>query len=163
IARDVTATKEGASALRESEARKAAVLNVALDAIVTIDAQGRVLEFNPAAEEMFGYSGTEAAGQPIAELIIPPELRDRHYRCLEAWHRCEVNVPRFEAITRQHTFARGVGLPGRVWTSGKPVWIPDVAKDANFPRAPVAAQEGLHGAFGCPIMLGREVLGVMEF
>ena len=58
---------------------------------------------------------------------------------------------------------RGVGLPGRVWTSGQPAWIPDVVRDPNFPRAPIAAREGLHGAFGFPILLRGEVLSVMEF
>ena len=45
----------------------------------------------------------------------------------------------------------------------KPAWIPDVTRDANFPRAAVANKERLHGAFACPIVLDREVLGVIEF
>ena len=56
-----------------------------------------------------------------------------------------------------------MGLPGRVWADAKPVWIPDVVHDPNFPRAPIAAREGLHAAFGFPILLRGEVLGVMEF
>ena len=60
------------------------------------------------------------------------------------------------------TFAPGIGLPGRVWASGQPAWIPDVIKDTNFPRAPVAARAGLHGAFGFPIVVGSDILGVME-
>src|SRR5207253_8003280 len=44
-----------------------------------------------------------------------------------------------------------------------PLWLPDVQKDANFPRAPVALKEGLHGAVGFPILSGEEVLGVVEF
>ena len=50
-----------------------------------------------------------------------------------------------------------------MWAAGEPVWIPDVVHDPNFPRAPVAAREGLHAAFGFPILLRGEVLGVMEF
>ena len=61
------------------------------------------------------------------------------------------------------TFAPGVGLPGRVWASRQPAWIPDVTRDANFPRAPVAERAGLHAAFGLPILQGTNVLGVMEF
>jgi PAS domain S-box-containing protein len=73
------------------------------------------------------------------------------------------HVPEFEAATRGRSFKRGIGLPGRVWESGEPVWIPDVVEDENFPRAPIAARDGLHGAFALPI-LGRErVVGVMEF
>ena len=44
-----------------------------------------------------------------------------------------------------------------------PAWIRDVTKDANFPRAPVAAQVGLHGAFGFPVRIGNDIVGVMEF
>ncbi len=84
-------------------------------------------------------------------------------RCVEIWHSPLVEVAEFEAITRQIRFPPGVGLPGRVWVSGEPAWIPDVVKDANFPRAPFAAENGLHGAFGFPIRLGSQILGVFEF
>ena len=60
-------------------------------------------------------------------------------------------------------FAPGVGLPGRVWASGPPAWIPDVLEDANFPRAAMAARVGLRAAFGFPLVIGGDVLGVMEF
>jgi len=84
-------------------------------------------------------------------------------RCLEVWHKATVAIPAFEAASRRRTFSPGVGLPGRVWSGGRPAWIPDVTQDDNFHRAPVAAQEGLHGAFACPILLGKEPLGVIEF
>jgi signal transduction histidine kinase/CheY-like chemotaxis protein len=84
-------------------------------------------------------------------------------RCVEVWHEPSVAVPEFTALCRQSTFTSGVGLPGRVWSSGTPAWIEDVVRDTNFPRAPVAAREGLHGAFGFPIVLGTTSLGVMEF
>ena len=84
-------------------------------------------------------------------------------RCVETWHPPEVRFPNFEAASRQHSFPPGIGLPGRVWAGGKPAWIPDVTQDSNFPRAPVADKEGLHAAFALPILLGPEVLGVMEF
>ncbi|MCI0699633.1 MAG: ATP-binding protein [Planctomycetia bacterium] len=69
----------------------------------------------------------------------------------------------FEALTRQSVFPKGVGLPGRVWATGKPAWIPDVTKDTNFPRGPIAQAVGLHAAFGFPIRVGEEVLGIIEF
>lgn len=74
-----------------------------------------------------------------------------------------VNLSEFAAFSGQTTFVLGVGLPGRVWASGKPAWISDVVQDPNFPRAPIAAKLGLHGAFGFPIQSGTELLGVMEF
>ena len=84
-------------------------------------------------------------------------------RCVEVWHKESIEVAEFEATSHATTFIPGIGLPGRVWFSREPLYIPDVVRDANFPRAPIAAREVLHAAFGFPILLGGEVLGVMEF
>jgi PAS domain S-box-containing protein len=84
-------------------------------------------------------------------------------RCVELWHKASIAVPEFERVSREFTFGPGLGLPGRVWSSLEPEYIPDVAPDENFPRAPIAEQEGLRAAFAFPILLGREVLGVIEF
>jgi PAS domain S-box-containing protein len=70
--------KESEKALRESETRKRAILESALDCMITIDHEGRILEFNPAAERTFGYSRGELLGQNMADRIIPPHLRGRH-------------------------------------------------------------------------------------
>jgi PAS domain S-box-containing protein len=67
----------------------------------------------------------------------------------------------FEATSRESRFTRGVGLPGKVWADKKPIWVDDFASD-SFPRSSVAARGNLHSAFGFPIMLGDEVLGVIE-
>jgi PAS domain S-box-containing protein len=274
--RDVTGQRQAEKEVRDSAARKAAVLETALDCIITMDHEGKVVEFNPAAEKTFGYGRAEVAGRELGELIIPPYLRE-HYRtgfarylatgegpvlnrrlelpalradgtefpvelavariptdgpplftaylrdiseraraearrsarlavtqvlaqaatvreaavgvlravceslgwdagffwtldgaagvlrCLEGWHRPEVTVTEFEATSRQGAFEKGKGLPGHIWAAGKPVWVLDVLHDANFPRAAAAAREGLHGAFGCPLVLGTETLGVIEF
>ncbi len=91
---------------------------------------------------------------------------DRHagvLRCAELWRTPSLEAPQFEAVTRRSTFSPGSGLPGRVWASGAPAHIPDIARDPNFPRVDIAAREGLHGAFAFPILLGRDVLGVIEF
>ncbi len=276
VFRDVTEQRRGERELRESEARKAAILATALDCIITCDQHGLVVEFNPAAERTFGYSRAEVIGRDMADLVIPPCFRAAHQRgmahylatgegpvlnrriemlaqradgtefpvelaitpiptdgpplftaylrditdrrrqerhrnarlavtqvlaqaasiqdaatrilqavceslgwdvgffwtlrpnadalnCLESWHRPEVPTTEFEATSRRRTFGRGEGLPGHVWATGKPDWILDVVHDANFPRAAPAAREGLHGAFGCPIVVGAETLGVIEF
>ncbi|HET7876106.1 MAG TPA: PAS domain S-box protein [Methylomirabilota bacterium] len=78
IARNVTARKRREAELRESLARHRAVLDTALDAIVTIDHAGRIVEFNPAAEKIFGYTRDEAVGGEMAERLIPPALRADH-------------------------------------------------------------------------------------
>jgi PAS domain S-box-containing protein len=81
---------------------------------------------------------------------------------VEVWHRRSVEAPQFEAVTKDGRFASREGLPGRVWSTGKAAWIPDVTMDSNFKRAPVAIEEGLHGAFGFPIKLGDKTLGIIE-
>jgi PAS domain S-box-containing protein len=70
------------AAVRHSEARMRAMLAAALDCVIIIDAQGRVLEFNAAAERTFGYTSGEVAGREMADLIVPPSLRERHRRGL---------------------------------------------------------------------------------
>jgi two-component system cell cycle sensor histidine kinase/response regulator CckA len=65
-------------ALQTSETRYRAIFEVALDAIITIDADGIVVEFNPAAERMFGYTQAQAEGDSLADLIVPPALREAH-------------------------------------------------------------------------------------
>ncbi|HEX6985602.1 MAG TPA: PAS domain S-box protein [Planctomycetaceae bacterium] len=274
--RDVTRERRAAEALRGSEARKAAVLETALDAIVTIDAESRVVEFNPAAERMFGYRREEAVGRRIGDLIVPPSLRaaheqgfarnvagaeprligrrieitamradgtefpvelaliriptdgppafTAHVRDISDRKRAEalrnvrfgvtkalaeaadadaaveevlrvvceslgweigafwevdaaagvlrpsgfrsespVRLGRFEEMTRTMTFARGAGLPGRVWEAGRPVWLADVTDDRNFPRVAAAVAEGLHGAFAFPAAVDSRTVGVLEF
>jgi signal transduction histidine kinase/DNA-binding response OmpR family regulator/HPt (histidine-containing phosphotransfer) domain-containing protein len=66
-------------------------------------------------------------------------------------------------VNRRVTFPHGVGLPGRVWSTGRAAWIADVVLDPNFPRAAAAAKDGLHGSFGFPIIGPGGFLGVMEF
>jgi PAS domain S-box-containing protein len=246
IFRDIAEQRRATRALQESEARKAAILNTALDGLITIDHRGMVIEFNPAAEQVFGYSRDEALGREMAELIIPPKFRDQHrqgiahflrtgegpllnrrvevtavradgtvfpvevsitptstgdfptftghirdlterrrieqrlatqyivsralaetntlnesasrilqaigehlswevgalwfvdlpgkcLRCAEVYHLPNVQVPQFEAVCRERTFERGVGLPGRVWESGKAAWIPRCRSRRQFP------------------------------
>lgn len=79
---DITERKRGEDALRASEARKDAILRSALDAIVMIDHESKLVEFNPAAERIFGYARERVLGESLAELIIPVRFRERHYRGL---------------------------------------------------------------------------------
>jgi len=67
-------------ALRSSEARFRAVVDGALDAVVTIDESGCLVEFNPAAERIFGYTRQQVIGRPLSEVIIPPSMRNAHAR-----------------------------------------------------------------------------------
>ncbi len=272
--RDVTERRRHEREVWQSEARKSAVLNTALDCIITIDHEGNVLEFNQAAEKTFGYSREQIVGQELSAFIIPPSLRDQHragmahflatgdgpvlgkrlelpalradgtefpvelaitripmegpplftaylrditeqklaeqYRnlrlavthalseasgvddgargvlravcenvgwelgffwrvsdqgdrleCLASWHK--QYLVEFEDDTFNRSFKLGEGLPGRVWESKHPAWILDVLHDANFSRVAVAAKYGLHSAFAYPIVVGEQMLGVIEF
>jgi PAS domain S-box-containing protein len=72
--------RQAAAALAHAEERKSAILAAALDAIITIDREGRLVEMNPAAERMFGYAREQVLGQDIAEYFIPPASRAAHRR-----------------------------------------------------------------------------------
>ena len=84
-------------------------------------------------------------------------------RCAGTWAAIPERAPSFLQDTREFAPAPGLGLPGRVWAEDRSVWIDDVTKDENFPRAPSAARDDLHSAVAFPIRLGNEVLGVLEF
>ena len=84
-------------------------------------------------------------------------------RCQEIWVAPGRSLQELVDASRRFAFPRGIGLPGRVWSTGRAAWIVDVVRDPNFPRAPAAAQGGVHGAFGFPIIGPSGFLGVMEF
>jgi signal transduction histidine kinase len=84
-------------------------------------------------------------------------------RFVDLWHAPEIEAFEFVEDSRERTFRLGEGLIGRVWASGKPIWIPDVVADPGFRRAPMAARVGLHGAFAFPMRKGERIYGVIEF
>jgi PAS domain S-box-containing protein len=84
------ARRQAEADVRERESRLRAMLQAALDAVVTMDHRGRVVGWNHAAETIFGYRADEAIGQDMGDLIVPPSLRDSHraglQRFLETEH-----------------------------------------------------------------------------
>ncbi len=276
VFRDVTAQRQSERALRTSEARKSAMLETALDCIITMDSEGRIVEFNPAAERTFGFQRDQVVGLVLGDVIIPPAFRERHreglarylatgegrvlgrrielaalradgsefpvemaitrismegqplftaylrdiseqkraeqhrtlrlavtqvlseaasveqgatgvlrsvcehlgwdlgffwalgehrdcLHCRAGWHRPQFALRDFETASCSRTFARGEGLPGRVWASNQPAWVLDLVHDSNFPRLAFAAQYGLHSAVAFPLLVGEQTLGVIEF
>lgn len=145
--RDVTARELAKRRL----AAEHAVTRILAESAEIIDATPRIMQ---AICESLGWD---------VGAVWTVDLQAHVLRCVDVWHAPRVMAPEFERATRERTFAMGVGLPGRVWRSRRPTWVPDVSQDANFPRAPIAAQEGLRGAYGVPIYNGVEFLGVMEF
>ena len=75
---DITEGKRAEEETYRSEARKSAILEAAMDCVITMDHEGKVVEFNPAAERTFGYRREDALGKPLGELIVPPSLRKAH-------------------------------------------------------------------------------------
>jgi PAS domain S-box-containing protein len=84
-------------------------------------------------------------------------------RCVSVWRELATPDKGFVDFCRHFSFKKGEGIPGRIWATGEPTWIPDVLADENLPRNAAAQKEGLRGAFGFPIVNGREVLGIVEF
>jgi PAS domain S-box-containing protein len=121
--------RRDAEALRAKEARHRAMLDAALDCVVTMDHEGRVVDFNPAAERCFGYRAGEVAGREMAELIVPPELRERHRRGLARYlaseqpvlldRRVEITGMRADGTTFPVELAiTRIGVPGPATFTG---------------------------------------------
>jgi PAS domain S-box-containing protein len=102
----------------------------------------------------------ESAGWDFGDMW---RLEANVLRCVDIWHAPDFHAHELIEATQKTTFEAGAGLPGRVWSSRKAFWIPDVGMDRHSPRSVLAAQGGLHGAFAFPIMQGTELIGVMEF
>lgn len=83
-------------------------------------------------------------------------------RCVAAWSAADHPAPAFSAITQATTFTPGVGLPGRVWETGKPAWISDVANEPNFPRQRAATSDGVHAGCAFPIFVDGDVHAAIE-
>ena len=82
---DITELKETKQALEESEARAQAILNTTVDGIITIDADGIIESFNPAAEDIFGYDADEVVGKNV-NVLMPPPHREQHDDYLRNYH-----------------------------------------------------------------------------
>lgn len=99
----------------------------------------------------------------LAGVLWVPNSDGRFLRCAHWWKSPGTALARFGSRSRRYRFTPGVGLPGRVWQSGRPAWISNVRTDSNFPRFRGEARDGLHGAFAFPIHVNGEVVAVMEF
>lgn len=264
------------TALLQSQERNRAIVDTALDGVITIDAAGVVTEWNAQCTAIFGWTREEALGKLLSDTIIPERDREAHaqgirdylktgvgpilnrrieiaarhkdghefpvelavsparigeayifsafvrditerrraerslalqyavtrvlsealtleeavpkimqavgesldwelgvfwrldkyagvLRCLDHWRASTLAADEFIAEMKHQTFTLGVGLPGRIWERGRPVWIRDVTFDPAFVQVAMATKANLHGAFGFPIRIGGEVEGVIEF
>ena len=72
-----------------SESLKQGILDSSLDAVITIDVRGVIEEFNPAAENIFGYAKSDVIGRKISEIIIPEQLRQYHEDGMESFRKTD--------------------------------------------------------------------------
>jgi len=98
---DITNRKVTEEALRESQARLAGVIGSAMDAIVSIDRNQRIVLFNNAAEKMFGCEEREVLGQPL-DRFIPEQFRETHSEHVRAFG--DSNITK-----------RSMGSPGSIY------------------------------------------------
>ncbi|MEK7298067.1 MAG: GAF domain-containing protein, partial [Planctomycetota bacterium] len=104
----------------------------------------------------------DITGWMLGEAWIPrPD--GAYLECSPAWNSRIEGAEEFRTLSEAFTFPPGVGLPGRAWLSKKPVWIQDVTLDTGFPRAPIARKCGLKTGIAIPVLLGNEVVAVMDF
>ena len=90
------------------------------------------------------------------------EPEDNVLRFIDLWHAPGTEAAEFIGDSKDRVFKRGEGLVGRVWETGKSIWISDVCADPAFRRADIAARAGLHGAFAFPVSKGERLYGVIE-
>lgn len=142
-----------------AEARRAEQRLTARDLVTRVLADSTSLEraapsiLRAICETLGWQTGSLWTVEPLLNLL----------RCVETWHAPGAAFTEFEAATRARTFSPGEGMPGRVWSTGQPAWIPDVTKDTNFPRGALAAREGLRASLGFPIAVGMTIVAVIEF
>lgn len=99
----------------------------------------------------------------IGEVWMPSADR-KYLELISTYYTKSKILNKFVAWSKKFTFPPGIGLPGRVWSSGKPVWIKNVTEDPNFPRSSLAAECRLKGALAIPITTrNKEVFAVMAF
>jgi PAS domain S-box-containing protein len=125
-----------------------------------LDILGEAPTLEAAGQPLLAALGEELGWDVAALWVIDTD--GRRLAALASWHDPGHPVDELIRTTAAMTFVPGEGLPGRVWATGKPVWITDVLDDTNFPRAALAAEEGLHGACAFPVNKDGRLLGVIE-
>ncbi|MBI4384878.1 MAG: PAS domain S-box protein [Nitrospinae bacterium] len=106
----------------------------------------------------------QTVGWPVGHVYFLDKVARARLIPSTIWHiEDSGRVQTFKEATEKTDFEFGVGMPGRVLAGKKAVWIMDVTRDGNFPRARAAVNVGVRGAFGFPILVNNEVIAVMEF
>ena len=106
----------------------------------------------------------ETTGWPVGHVYRLAEDGTEELYSTDIWYEKDREQSAvFHKVTEQSRFPPGLGLPGRILSSGEAAWITDVQHDQNFPRAQQAFDIGVRGAFGFPVKIGGTTLAVFEF
>ena len=151
-----TRVEERTAALQASEGRARLLKEVA---IATSRATGPDDALLAALEIVCKYTGW-----PVGHVYYVDTEGTLDLAPTDLWYLVEPErFNTFVEITGKTRFLPGIGLPGRVLSSHQPAWIVDVTTDPNFPRAKLARDIDVHGAFGFPVIVNEEVTAVLEF
>ncbi len=118
-------------------------------------------EFLPAMKKILGTL-CEALECCVGSLYLLSPDRSQ-LKCACVWHDPGVVLDDFLEVSSKVRFSRGDSLPGQVWESGQPSWIPIEPNNPVYPRAPAAAKAGLQTGMGFPLRIGDEIAGVIDF
>ncbi|XZN97161.1 MAG: adenylate/guanylate cyclase domain-containing protein [Microcoleus sp.] len=128
----------------------------------TTRAIGESVDFNSALEVILHQVG-ETIGWDLGEAWIP-DSEGTLLKSSRGWYGRDSSMAIFRQQSENLTFARNIGLPGRVWVSRKPEWVEDVSVGyPEFMRTKIALEIGFKAGFGVPILVGDEVLAVLVF
>ena len=153
---DISKRKQAEAALREQTASVALLQAVAVAAneAATVEEAMRLCLERVCAHTGWPAGHVHVLAEDGTGELVPTAI----------WHTdAPARYAAFRETTARMRFASGAGLPGRVLASGKPAWIIDVAHDPDFPRVRAAIEAGIRAGFGFPVLIGHEVVAVLEF
>ena len=156
LRREVSQRKQAEEGLRKRTELIQLMLRIARDAN---KASSLKEAMGDAIEEVCNYNGWPIGHAYVLSpddpnLLVPSGI----------WHLDDPErFADFREITETTTFRVGEGLPGRLMANGKPEWIHDVTKDANFSRSTAEHDIGVKATFGCPVLVDSKVIAVLEF
>jgi len=105
----------------------------------------------------------EATGWVYGEIWMPASAAGARLELTDVWHARHDRMERFVHASREFTFQKDAGFPGRVWAAKRPEWIKDVTLDEHFMRRQIATEAGFKAGLAIPILSAKEVVAVMVF
>jgi len=128
----------------------------------TTRAIGEAVDFHSALEVILHQVG-ETIRWDVGEAWIP-DAEGTVLQSAPGWYASNARMDSFRSQSEQLTFARNIGLPGRVWASKQPEWIENISQGyPHFLENQIALEIGFKAGFGVPILVGDEVLAVLVF